>query len=860
MPSTRYRIPFVIASGILVAVGVANHSALQGVNEATDQRMKAREVLVQLQSLFSTLQDAETGQRGFLISGDSEFLVPYRAATQRIDRQLSQLKSAEQRATFQPLPADLDELIAKKMRFLAETIQLAEAKGLAAARDRVSAREGLRTMDEIRHLIRKQTDWVNEVVARRAVEARRAAELTSTISGFGAISALSILGIAFFLLHREALARQVATDALEKANTALEKRMAEESAALTATRFSLVEEQSERAELAEGLEAVHERLRLAVEAAGIGMFDWNLTTDRIVWTREHERIWGVRPGEFDGTYAHFEQSVHPADLPIINAEVKRCIATRERFEQEFRLIWPDGSSHWVLGIGEFKYNPYGRAVRMLGAVLDTTARKRMEVALQEREHRLAESQRIGHIGSWTYDLDGHITWSDETYRIFGLSPPRFDERIETFLALIHPEDRAAMQQWCEDCLAGQQPADLLFRRVLPNGRVRYLNGRGELRMDAEGQVLGMAGTVQDVTEFREMTEALLVEKTGRAELAADLSRVQERLRLLESLPLPLLVVNATGTITLVNPHAEQLLGYPHDELLGQPVEVLIPEALRARHRDDRSGYQRRPEPRPMGKLLDIRARRKDGKELPVEIMLAPIQSDAETAVIVGIVDIREQKRVQDSLAATLKEKTVLLHEVHHRVKNNLAIISSLLSLQSQRATHLATREALEESQQRIKAIALIHQLLYESKDVAKLPFDQYLGRLIRLLGHLTKADTAKIDCQVKAEPLSLALSQAIPCALLINELVTNAYKHAFPDGRGGRITIGLQHCAEGEALLIVEDDGVGLPAERWLQDGGSLGMQLIGALAEQAHGRITRVPGPGTRIEFRFNIQGEPPL
>jgi two-component sensor histidine kinase len=261
----------------------------------------------------------------------------------------------------------------------------------------------------------------------------------------------------------------------------------------------------------------------------------------------------------------------------------------------------------------------------------------------------------------------------------------------------------------------------------------------------------------------------------------------------------------------------------------------------------------------MGKRLDIWVLHKDGRELPVEIMLNPVNTGLGTSVIVGIVDIREQKAVQDTLAAALKEKTVLLYEVHHRVKNNLAIISSLLNLQSHQSQEPFVRQALDQSQQRIKTISLIHQLLYESQDVATLPFDVYLQRLVGVLANLNRDPSARICCQVEAEPLALTLSQAIPCALLVNELVTNAYKHAFPAGGSGQIAVRLQALPEHHALLVVEDNGVGMPEERWLKEGTSLGMQLIGVLAEQAHCQIARVPGPGTRIELRLHLeQGNP--
>ncbi|MBN2475149.1 MAG: PAS domain S-box protein [Pirellulales bacterium] len=150
----------------------------------------------------------------------------------------------------------------------------------------------------------------------------------------------------------------------------------------------------------------------------------------------------------------------------------------------------------------------GRLQRVIHIATDITERKRVEEALREKEHLLSESQRIAHIGSWRYDLAGRLTWSDEAYRIYGVSPDTFTLNVESFLNLIHREDRPAMQAWIAACLAGEEPDDLEFRSVWPDGTIRFLSGRGELKRDAEHCPLHMTGTVQDITERKQAEEAL----------------------------------------------------------------------------------------------------------------------------------------------------------------------------------------------------------------------------------------------------------------------------------------------------------------------------------------------------------------
>ena len=135
----------------------------------------------------------------------------------------------------------------------------------------------------------------------------------------------------------------------------------------------------------EALRASEERLRLALDAARMGTFDWDIPNNRIAWSRWHEELWGFKPGEFGGTYEAFSQRVHPDDLFDVDAEVARCIGAHERFAREFRVLWPDGSTHWIAGHGEFTFNKAGEAIRMRGAVVEITARKQAEAALQKSE-------------------------------------------------------------------------------------------------------------------------------------------------------------------------------------------------------------------------------------------------------------------------------------------------------------------------------------------------------------------------------------------------------------------------------------------------------------------------------------------
>lgn len=334
----------------------------------------------------------------------------------------------------------------------------------------------------------------------------------------------------------------------------------------------------------------------------------------------------------------------------------------------------------------------------------------------------------------------------------------------------------------------------------------------------------------------------------------DRKRLEERFRrVVEYAPSAMVMIDSDGRMVLVNAQTELLFGYPRHALIGESVEMLVPERLRTEHVHFRNNFLRQPDARPMGVGRDLFARRADNTEFPVEIGLNPIETEEGTMVLASIVDITERRRAQQKLENALQEKTVLLNEVHHRVKNNLQVVSSLLNLQASHAADPGLRSILAESQNRVRAMALTHQLLYERKDFSRIDLGEYLERLAQLLISSYREDSTHITLRriMPATPLFLDLDRAIPCGLVINELVTNAFKHAFPGGRSGEVRIELL-AAENEIELAVTDDGVGMPEHFDLADVKSLGLQLAPLLAEQLGGRFTVESALGSRFSLRF--------
>ncbi len=217
------------------------------------------------------------------------------------------------------------------------------------------------------------------------------------------------------------------------------------------------------------------------------------------------------------------------------------------------------------------------------------------------------------------------------------------------------------------------------------------------------------------------------------------------------------------------------------------------------------------------------------------------------------VEIAVRRQAETKVRESLKEKEILLKEIHHRVKNNLQVVSSLLRLQAAGIKDEATAALFYESQTRVRSMALIHEELYQAGNLARVDFASYLRRLLPDLARTYRADASeKIDLKIEAQDVSLPVDRAIPCGLIVNELITNALKHAFPDGRPGNILVRLEAQAE-QTLLAVRDDGVGFPPDLDFRQSRSLGLQLICTLANQLGGTLSLKRDSGTEFVVLFS-------
>jgi PAS domain S-box-containing protein len=300
-----------------------------------------------------------------------------------------------------------------------------------------------------------------------------------------------------------------------------------------------------------------------------------------------------------------------------------------------------------------------------------------------------------------------------------------------------------------------------------------------------------------------------------------------------------------GKFVEVNDIACKRLGYSREELLRMsPLDIDDPETLPAvapimeRLRTDRTA------------VWEGIHRARDGRRIPVEISNHLFDLNGHPTIIATVRDVTERKRTDEQLKASLREKEVLLREVHHRVKNNMQVITSLLSLASAKVTEPSTKQHFVDSMHRIHSMALVHEKLYRSGNLATIDFGDYLSSVTNQL--MRSSAKAGISCTVEAEKISLAVDTAVPCGLIVNELVSNALKHAFGGREQGRVTVRLKRNDPKTVELSVQDDGVGFPPGLDFRSVLSMGMNLVVSLTDQIGGTAELQRNGGTNFLIRF--------
>ena len=390
-----------------------------------------------------------------------------------------------------------------------------------------------------------------------------------------------------------------------------------------------------------------------------------------------------------------------------------------------------------------------------------------------------------------------------------------------------------------------------FRRQFHHNPVARPMGAGRdlFGLHKDGHEFPVEIALQPLNEGRNQRRVMVTVVDLSQRVAAE-----QRFKLaVEAAPCGMLMVDSEGCIALVNSQAEELFGYSRSELLGASIETLVPQQYRAGHHDLRKNFSKAPTARRMGAGRELFGLRKDGAEVPVEIGLNPINTREGAFVLVSIIDSTERRKATEELRRSLKDKEILLQEIHHRVKNNLAVIGSILYLQSSTTDDSKLLRVLQECQDRIRSMSLVHERLYLHGDVGQLDFAEYVQELTQQLARNNLPSSQPISLDFKLESIPLELKQAVPCGLILNELLTNAFQHGFQGRRQGTLSISLRRVDGDNISLEVIDDGP-FREEATFEREGSLGLRLVRSLTRQLDGEfeIRQLPRGGTLTQLCF--------
>jgi len=471
---------------------------------------------------------------------------------------------------------------------------------------------------------------------------------------------------------------------------------------------------------------------------------------------------------------------------------------------------------------------------VLASIVDITERKRLESHFQQ----VVESAPNGII---MINREGRIALVNaQAEHLFGASRSKLiGQPVEALLPeryrANHPSSRAGF--FATPKARAMGIGRDLYARKLDGSEFPVEIGLSPIET-AEGTMV--LASIVDITERKRAEQALRESEEGFRLLVDGVKDYA------------IFMLDTDGRVMSWNKGAEGIKGYRAEEVLGCPLAIFFTQEERQAGVPEEHLRIARETGRYEDEVVRVR---KDGSQFWASVVLTALRDGEGNLQGYAKVtrDITGRRLNQESMARALEEKTTLLNEVHHRVKNNLQVISSLFSLQAMHTQDAGAKQVLAESQGRVRAMALIHQLLYESHDFSRIHLGDYLARLGQLLVTLHSARANRITLRVEASggPVCLDLHRAIPCGLLVTELVTNAFKHAFPAG-GGEVHITLARLGAEEAMLAVADTGVGLPAGFQLGRTSTLGLRLVQRLAEQVKGRLVMGDGPGTAFFLYF--------
>ncbi|WP_440948251.1 PAS domain-containing protein [Methanosarcina sp. T3] len=605
------------------------------------------------------------------------------------------------------------------------------------------------------------------------------------------------------------------------------------------------------------------RYRLIAEKTKMLLYHDNYAEDKTDWAGAIPQITGYSREEFQKVRVDgWLNLVHPEDFPKIRDVHEYCLQHGGDFHQNYRFRRKDGTYFYVEDEGVYLKDEKGCVYMAAGVIKDITEKRSVQEKLQESEERFRiAAEQTGQIVFEHDHGEKMIKWAGAILDVTGYTVDEFSKfDYVSWENHIHPEDRERTLGEIRRFQKTDDKFRIEYRFRKKDGTYIHVEDSGVYQRNEDGNILRSLGVIKDITGIKLASEKLKESEARYRSFMKNFRGIAFQLGL-------------DFALILIDGNTEETTGYRREDFLSgktswyqlvHPVDVgrlfenrerlvndpwlLIEHEYRIRHRG--------------GKLRWVR-----------EVIQNVSDPSGKKRILQGIIyDINKQKEAEESLT---KSEEIRKKEIHHRIKNNLQVISSLLELQAEKFNDIDVLEAFRESQNRVATMAIIHEELYRSRDNETLDFSAYLKKLTADLFHSYTVRKGDVNMQLNIEEIFLGMDTAVPLGIIINELVSNSLKHAFPSGRKGEVCISLCRTEENnenksisniinnmdskspvdkntQYILVVSDNGLGFPENADFRNTSSLGLQLVNILVEQLEGTIELENGSGTKFKIWF--------
>lgn len=466
-------------------------------------------------------------------------------------------------------------------------------------------------------------------------------------------------------------------------------------------------------ELFNKINEANERFNLLVDAINFGVWEWNIAANKVIWSKELQKIFGYEKIDESIGIDFFYKHIHPSDLEKVKNTLNEVLKESEIWEMEHRIFKQDGAERWLYSKGKVMYSKENVPSRIVGIALDVTEKKETDIQIYNANVRFRLAEQIGEMASWEWDiLKDELIWSENAAQMLGYSPSEFENTNEFYFKHIIEDDSQTFFDALNQSLENKSDFNLEYRVRRKDGTIIWVLDVSSLFLNEQGEPVKMYGILQNITKRKEYEKEVKLKENA----------IQNSIN-------GVALADSDGNLIYINKSFLKLWGYEkEDEVIGKHVSGFWYNPNDA----NEIVHELKSANSWSGEKFALK---KDGSSFYCLISAIFLTNDrGEISYLLGSFwDISERKEQEILIQNSLREKELLLKEIHHRVKNNLQIISSLIYLQSLRVDDNRIKDLFNQSLNRVKSIALVHEFLYQSDNLEKIFFKQYVSQLVQII-------------------------------------------------------------------------------------------------------------------------------